>query len=139
MTEYKTLINEIENERQEKDELYKLLFTSDIRFINGYIQSILELVTAKYKTSDRLKDMLKKTVSTNNRAAKHALIFFTLFKEESFVNHFIHLENGEKIDLKKFSIFINDTLPEACDNLLQARFTNLQDFVETIRHLYVTV
>ena len=81
------LINEIEKKREDDDELYKLLFSSDVHFINNYVNSVSQLIQKKYKTSDRLKNILQTISITPNRAIKHALLFFALYLEETFLEH----------------------------------------------------
>ncbi len=135
--EYADRLKQLDLEKQEKDEIYKLLFTNDMQFINNYMTSISNLLKDKYTISKRLGSVLQKIIETQNRAVKHAMLFFCLYQEESFVDHFLSLNDGSKIDVEKFSTFVNEQLPELCGNLLKGNFISLQDFIETSRHIYV--
>ena len=129
----------VEGEREKNDEVYKLIFTDNINYLNKYVASIQKLVLGKYATSPRVDKCFSLILQSQNRAVKHALIFFAIHQEESLVNHFINDLDVKSLSTEKFSSFVNGSLQELVGKLLQGQFTSLQDFVENCRHQYVTL
>ena len=136
---YNELQSSVELERENNDEIYKLLFNENINFINKYIISIQKLVESKYPCSQRIAKCFSLILQSQNRAVKHALIFFAIYQEESLVNHFINDLDMKNNSPEKFSNFVNNILQQLVNKLLQGQFTSLQDFVENCRHQYITL
>ena len=129
----------VEKEREEKDEIYKIMFNENLNYLNKYVISIQKLVLEKYTTSPRIEKCFSLILQSHNRAVKHALVFFAIYQEESLVNHFINSLDMKNLSTEKFSNFVNDVLRELVEKLLKGQFTSLQDFVENCRHQYITL
>ena len=98
--EYADRLKQLDLIKQEQDEIYKLLFTNDMLFMNNYMTSISNLLNEKYTISKRLHSVLQKIIESQNRAVKHAMLFFCLYQEESFVEHFL---SSKKTSIEKKS------------------------------------
>ena len=66
--------------RQKNDLMYHILVNTEATTLDDVCQSIVDNVHKTYKSkSVRLTNMLRKANRSDDRVAKHALIFFALY------------------------------------------------------------
>jgi hypothetical protein len=82
--------------------------------------------------------MLRQTVNTDDRAAKHALIFFALAKEPSVRSIFLN-EQSPRVPPEKFKHFVENDLQKLVEKLMSGAFTSLRAFVEDARWEYTAL
>ena len=86
--------------------------------------------------STRMKNILNRTITSDDRVAKHALLFFALYQEPQLYTTFM---NRICVPPDKFTLFVKTELPTTVDKLLRGAFTSLRAFVEDTRWTYTTL
>jgi len=128
----------IENKREKKDLLYHIINNTDAKTLDDICDHICNQVLQKYPNASlRLKQMLQKTVQTNDRIGKHALVFFALYQEPETRKLFT--EDTPRVPPEKFKRFIDEELPPLIEKLTDGAFTSLRAFTEDTRWTYVTL
>tara|TARA_B110000091_G_scaffold115760_1_gene124921 strand:- start:365 stop:808 length:444 start_codon:yes stop_codon:yes gene_type:complete len=125
--------------RQKNDLMYHILVNTEATTLDDVCQSIVDNVHNSYKEkSVRLKNMLRKANQSDDRVAKHALIFFALYQEPS-TNAFFLNANAPRVPPQKFTSFVQTELPPLIEKLMNGAYTSLRAFVEDARWTYVTL
>ena len=136
---YKRMEN-IELARQRSDLLYHILVNSEAKTLDDVVKQICQTVSSRFgdNKSVRLTNMLKQTMNTDDRAAKHALIFFALAKEPSTRSIFLS-EEKPRVPPEKFKHFVETELQTLVEKLMRGAFTSLRAFVEDARWEYTAL
>ena len=136
---YKRMEN-IEHARQRSDLLYHILVNSEAKTLDDVVKQICTTISSRFgdKKSVRLTNMLRQTVNTDDRAAKHALIFFALAKEPSVRSIFLN-EQSPRVPPEKFKHFVENDLQKLVEKLMSGAFTSLRAFVEDARWEYTAL
>tara|TARA_B110000858_G_scaffold125494_1_gene143015 strand:+ start:2181 stop:2450 length:270 start_codon:yes stop_codon:yes gene_type:complete len=88
--------------------------------------------------SPRLERTLLEVVNTNDRIAKHALLFFSLNEEKALQGIFLN-DQDQYVPPQKFTDFVTRELPQLCEKLLNGSYTSLRSFTEDCRWIYMTL
>lgn len=129
----------IEQKRQQQDLMYHLIVNTEASTLNDMCAQIVSELTQKYDNiSVRLKNMLKRVQTTDDRVAKHGLLFFALTQEPATRQVFTN-PSAPRAPPEKFKIFVEKELPVLTDKLLRGAFTSLRAFVEEARWVYTTL
>lgn len=130
----------IEHARQRSDLLYHILVNSEAKTLDDVVKQICTTISSRFgdKKSVRLTNMLRQTVNTDDRAAKHALIFFALAKEPSVRSIFLN-EQSPRVPPEKFKHFVENDLQKLVEKLMSGAFTSLRAFVEDARWEYTAL
>lgn len=136
----------IEKNRCVSDMLYDCIVNTDSNHLYPVCNDICQKILKKWpdsesstnlRVSTRLRNMLHKTASDNDRIAKHAVIFLALYSEPWARD--IFLSDTPKVPPAKFNDFVGTELPKLVEKLLTGSFTSLRAFVEDTRWVYVTL
>ena len=108
--------------------------------MDDVVKQICTTISSRFgdKKSVRLTNMLRQTVNTDDRAAKHALIFFALAKEPSVRSIFLN-EQSPRVPPEKFKHFVENDLQKLVEKLMSGAFTSLRAFVEDARWEYTAL
>lgn len=129
--------HKIDLDRQKSDLMYHILINMEAKTLDDICQRLATTILSDYKdTSVRLKNMLKKTLETDDRVAKHALLFFALYQEPGANAIFL---NRPRVPPEKFTLFVQCELPPLVEKLMNGAYTSLRAFVEDTRWTYVTL
>ena len=90
------------------------------------------------KMTSRLRQMLDKVISSQDRTSKHALVLFALYKNPEIIPD-IFLPETPRVPPKKFKYFVERDLPVLVKKLLSGAFTSSRAFVEDARWTYITL
>lgn len=129
----------VDHDRQKRDLMYHLIVNTEATSLNDLCSQIADSVLKKYPdVSVRLKNMLTKVVSEDDRIAKHALLLFAMYQENDTLDIF---QDGEtpRVPPEKFQMFITKELPPLVEKLMKGAFTSLRAFVEDARWAYITL
>ena len=130
----------IELAREQSDLLYHLFVNTNTSTLDDICNQIRLKLHDKYKDemSIRLKNMIKRSTTTQDRVAKHGLLLFALYQEPEIRT--IFMGNGKdktpRVPPEKFQYFIEHELPNCSENLLKGALTSLRAFVEDARWNY---
>ena len=125
--------------RQKNDLMYHILVNTEATTLDDVCQSIVDNVHNSYKEkSVRLKNMLRKANQSDDRVAKHALLFFALYQEPSTKAFFLN-SNAPRVPPQKFTSFVQTELPPLVEKLMNGAYTSLRAFVEDARWTYATL
>ena len=130
----------VEHKRQQSDLLYHILVNTEASTLNDICAQIKARVETRYgkdNLSKRLNIILKRVCETQDRVAKHALIFFALNNEPEI--RAIFMADTPRVPPEKFQYFIQKELPKLLDKLANGAFTSLRAFVEDARWTYTTL
>tara|TARA_B110000003_G_scaffold253614_1_gene269050 strand:- start:500 stop:901 length:402 start_codon:yes stop_codon:yes gene_type:complete len=130
----------IERQRQKDDLLYHMITNSEATTLNDVCMKISEHLISKYSQSNmstRFKLILNKVCTSNDRVAKHALVFFALCREKEIQN--IFMAGTPRVPPQKFTYFTEQDLPKLLEKLAKGAFTSLRAFVEDSRWTYTTL
>jgi hypothetical protein len=132
-------MSSIEKSRCGSDMLYDCIVNVDSVHLAPVTQEICQRLQrwSNEKASTRLQNMLLKTTSSEDRIAKHAVIFLALYSEPWARELF--LSQTPKVPPGKFNDFVGSELPILVEKLLTGSFTSLRAFVEDVRWVYVTL
>lgn len=129
----------IDQKRQQEDLMYHLIVNTEASTLNDMCQQIVSALNQKYANrSVRLKNMLNRVQTTDDRVAKHGLLFFALTQETTARQVFTN-PPAPRAPPEKFKIFVEKELPVLTDKLLRGAFTSLRAFVEEARWIYTTL
>ena len=104
--------------RQKNDLMYHILVNTEATTLDDVCQSIVDNVHKTYKDqSIRLKNMLRKANQSDDRVAKHALLFFALYQEPSTKGFFLN-SNAPRVPPQKFTSFVQTELPPLIEKLM---------------------
>lgn len=130
----------IEHNRQTQDLFYHILVNEKATTLTDVCSQIREHIISIYgedNMSKRLKQMLQRVCTSDDRVAKHALVFYALCQEPTIRN--IFMAGTPRVPPKKFQHFIECELPGLVDKLVKGAFTSLRAFVEDVRWTYTTL
>ena len=136
-----TNMTRIEENRCKSDLLYRCLISTDTKDLANICEQMLTHLHAEFdndQMSKRLKRMTAEILSSNDRIAKHAFIFFTLNQEPKMRSLFLSPTNT-LVPPEKFDNFVKNELPSLCEKLLTGSFTSLRSFTEDCRWVYLTL
>tara|TARA_B110001452_G_C15192822_1_gene414097 strand:+ start:113 stop:532 length:420 start_codon:yes stop_codon:yes gene_type:complete len=137
-TQYKEQ-HEIEIRRQKNDLMYHILVNTDATTLDDVCNKIIKQVINNYTgQSVRLQNMLRKIKETDDRVAKHALLFFALYQEPNTKSFFLN-SKVPRVPPEKFTTFVQNELPPLVEKLMNGAYTSLRAFVEDTRWTYVTL
>jgi len=134
--------HEIEINRQKNDLMYHILVNTNATTLDDVCNKIIVNVMQNYtQQSVRLLNMLQKIKETDDRVAKHALLFFALYQERNTKSFFLNSKNSEvsRVPPEKFTSFVENELPPLVEKLMNGAYTSLRAFVEDTRWTYVTL
>jgi len=120
--------------------LYDCIVNVDSEHLQQLCNHIHQHITEKWSSTDmssRMANMLRQVVVTDDRVAKHALIFFALYQVPSLCQLFTH--PTPRVPPEKFTRFVQTELPVMVEKLMQGSFTSLRAFVEDTRWVYITL
>jgi len=137
-TQYKEH-HEIEINRQKKDLMYHILLNTDATTLDDVCNKIIGNIMVDYtEHSVRLQNMLQKIKESDDRIAKHALLFFALYQEPKTKSFFLN-SKVPRVPPEKFTTFVQNELPPLIEKLMNGAYTSLRAFVEDTRWTYVTL
>lgn len=132
-------MSEIEKRRCKSDKLYDCIVNTDSEKLNTICTEMYNILSNRWKSkmSTRMKNILNQTITSDDRVAKHAFLFFALYQEPQLYNTFMNQTPCVPPD--KFTLFVQKELPMTVDKLLRGAFTSLRAFVEDTRWTYTTL
>jgi len=135
-----TSMTKIEKKRCKSDKIYRCIIDTESSDLSTICSNILVHLEKQFQDemSPRLKRTLAETISTTDRVAKHALLFFALNEEKDLQKMFLS-EQLHHVPPKKFTTFVQKELPTLCEKLLNGSFTSLRSFTEDCRWIYTTL
>lgn len=129
----------VEKSRQQQDLMYHLIVNTEANTLDELCKEIVSGLHGEYDgMSIRLKNMLSRVQSTDDRVAKHGLLLFAL-TQESKVRQVFTNPSAPRAPPEKFQTFVDKELPVLTDKLLRGAFTSLRAFVEEARWVYTTL
>lgn len=130
----------IEKNRCKSDKLYSCIIDTESDDLEQVCSKILSHLEKEFvdQMSPRLKRTLAEVITSNDRVAKHALLFFALNEEKALQTLFLS-EAMQFVPPQKFTTFLIKELPKLCEKLLTGSFTSLRGFVEDCRWIYMTL
>lgn len=128
----------IEKQRCKSDKLYDCIVNTESTELNAICSDVYTILTNRWNShmSTRMKNILNRTITSDDRVAKHALLFFALYQEPQLYTTFM---NRICVPPDKFTLFVKTELPTTVDKLLRGAFTSLRAFVEDTRWTYTTL
>ena len=137
-TQYKEQY-QVEIRRQKNDLMYHILVNTDATTLDDVCNQIIKNVMENYtEHSIRLRNMLQKITESNDRIAKHALLFFALYQEPETKSFFLN-SKIPRVPPEKFTTFVQNELPPLVEKLMNGAYTSLRAFVEDTRWTYVSL
>lgn len=131
-------MTQVETTREKKDLLYHIINNTDAKTLSDICQHIVQLIDSKYEDKSlRFKQMLQKTLQSEDRIGKHALVFFALYQEPQTREFF--MSDTPRVPPGKFKRFVEVELPILVDKLTHGAFTSLRAFTEDARWTYCTL
>ena len=133
-------MSRIEKGRCSSDMLYDCVVNIDSEHLQNICNHIHRHITEKWSSDEmsaRMKNMLRQVMVSEDRVAKHALLFFSLYQTPSLCTLFTH--PTPRVPPEKFTYFVQTELPVMVEKLMQGSFTSLRAFVEDTRWVYVTL
>ena len=133
-------MSESESVRCRSDMLYDCIVNVHSDQLDNICTEICNIVAQRWEPnvqSTRMKNMMKQTLASDDRVAKHALLFFALYQEPSLQTLFIN--EVPRVPPEKFAFFLEKELPQTVQKLLKGAFTSLRAFVEDTRWTYTTL
>ena len=133
-------MSRIEMGRCSSDLLYDCVVNVESEQLQHICHQIHRHVTEKWGSDEmslRLKNVLRQVMVSDDRVAKHALIFFALYQAPSLCQLFTH--PTPRVPPEKFTHFVQTELPVMVEKLMQGSFTSLRAFVEDTRWVYITL
>ena len=124
----------LDKSRREKDILQDIICGSDDLLNSVCEKFVSKLRESRPSLSRRVNAMLDTALKSDDRVAKHGLIFFALHTEPWAVD--ILSEFG-RVDPSKYGSFRAADLKASTDQLLNGAHTSLRSYVEHIRLLYI--
>jgi len=140
MSSHYSAMTTVEHKREQSDLLYHILVNTEASTLNEICAQIKTRVETRYgknNMSKRLNIILKRVCETQDRVAKHALIFFALSNEPEI--RAIFTVDTPRVPPEKFQYFTQTELPKLLDKLANGAFTSLRAFVEDARWTYTTL
>ena len=134
-------MSKIEENRCKSDLLYRCLVGKNTDDLSQVCSQMLTHLHGQFTTgqmSKRLTRMTNEVLSSSDRVAKHAFIFFTLNQEPKMRTLFLS-PTVTLVPPEKFDRFIKTELPSLCEKLLTGSFTSLRSFAEDCRWVYLTL
>jgi|TARA_B110000908_G_C10190148_1_gene420074 hypothetical protein len=124
----------IERGRRKRDFIYRLLVSNDTAELDKEIKRILRTCKGLNGASKDLQNVLKKTLSGKDRAAKQSIFFFALFNSDNYRKLI-----SKRIDVNTGSLqrFCDGSLKQHTADLLDGRLVCLLDWILTLRHAYI--
>ena len=133
-------MSRIEARRCESDMLYDCLTNVESEQLNSACAHIYAQLSQRWSVeemSPRLRNTLHQSLTSEDRVAKHALLFFALYREPT--THTLFLGETPRVPPDKFGRFVEQELPAMVEKLLHGSFTSLRAFVEDTRWVYATL
>ena len=129
----------IETSRCKSDVMYDCIVNVESKHLDALCRDIYNIVCNRWDQdmSVRMKNTLTQTITSNDRVAKHALLFFALRQEPQLYQLFVN--ENPTVPPEKFALFVQKELPMTVDKLLRGAFTSLRAFVEDTRWTYATL
>jgi hypothetical protein len=130
----------IENIRCKSDKLYSCIVDTESDTLDQVCSNVLLHIKKRFvgQMSPRLERTLLEVVNTNDRIAKHALLFFSLNEEKALQGIFLN-DKDQYVPPQKFTDFVTRELPQLCEKLLNGSYTSLRSFTEDCRWIYMTL
>jgi len=130
----------IENIRCKSDKLYSCIVDTESDTLDQVCSNVLLHIKKRFvgQMSPRLERTLLEVVNTNDRIAKHALLFFSLNEEKALQGIFLN-DQDQYVPPQKFTDFVTRELPQLCEKLLNGSYTSLRSFTEDCRWIYMTL
>lgn len=130
----------IEKIRCKSDKLYSCIVDTESDTLDQVCSNVLLHIKKRFvgQMSPRLERTLLEVVNTNDRIAKHALLFFSLNEEKALQGIFLN-DQDQYVPPQKFTDFVTRELPQLCEKLLNGSYTSLRSFTEDCRWIYMTL
>ena len=130
----------IEKIRCKSDKLYSCIVDTESDTLDQVCSNVLLHIEKKFvgQMSPRLERTLLEVVNTNDRIAKHALLFFSLNEAKELQEIFLS-DDVQYVPPQKFTDFVTRELPQLCEKLLNGSYTSLRSFTEDCRWIYTTL
>jgi|TARA_B110000908_G_C9820505_1_gene256931 hypothetical protein len=130
----------IEKIRCKSDKLYSCIVDTESDTLDQVCSDVLLHIEKKFvgQMSPRLERTLLEVVNTNDRIAKHALLFFSLNEAKELQEIFLS-DDVQYVPPQKFTDFVTKELPQLCEKLLNGSYTSLRSFTEDCRWIYMTL
>ena len=124
----------IERTRMDSDTMMSMLLGDDGK-LEACLKTLLKVVLDKFpKCSKRMKETLSKTIEHGDKASKHAMLFFGMYRCTDWCRTLLKENN---IPPMKFKRFFEDGLKKNTHNLLTGNIICIQDYVEETRKEYI--
>jgi hypothetical protein len=130
----------IEKIRCKSDKLYSCIVDTESDTLDQVCSDVLLHIEKKFvgQMSPRLERTLLEVVNTNDRIAKHALLFFSINEAKELQGIFLS-DDVQYVPPQKFTDFVTKELPQLCEKLLNGSYTSLRSFTEDCRWIYMTL
>lgn len=128
-------MDRVDQARMGKDYILKLFMKTDMTELNDEIRFLIKTCSTLSTASPRLHAALKMVLEDGNRSAKHALLAFAMYNDQTYRESLI---TRSKVNVIKFQNFYDISLKKETENLLYGRLGQvcLQAYIETVRHEY---
>jgi|TARA_B110000908_G_C10255243_1_gene454926 hypothetical protein len=126
-------MDQVQTGRMKRDFILKMFHGDDIQKLNVELQYLIKTCLSLKNASDRLKKSLQMVLKNEDRSAKHALLTFAMYNDQTYRES---LMSRGKVNVIKFQNFYDLSLKVETENLLNGRLICLQDYIEIVRHEY---
>jgi len=124
----------VEKSRMEADSLMLMLLGAD-EILDSCLDDLLKDVLAAFSgASERMCETLRSTIKGDDRASKHAMLFFGMYSRPDWCRKFLKCNN---VPVIKFKRFYENGLKINTNSLLKGKITCIQEYVELLRTEYV--
>jgi hypothetical protein len=133
-------IDNVEKNRSKSDKMYRCIIDCKSSDLDQVCSNVISHLEKEFvgQMSPRLHRTLLEVINTNDRIAKHGLLFFALNEANELQNIFL-CDQFQHVPPQKFLFFVNSELPKLVDKLLNGSFTSLRSFTEDCRWTYATL
>ena len=127
-------MDELDQRRRQGDAFVNIIVGDDAMLQQTCAAIAEKLRSARPNISRRMDAMINRTLTSNDRVAKHGFLFFALYIEPWAYD--IILEMG-CIDKAKYAEFKRACLKTSSEQLLNGAHTSLRSYVEEVRLQYI--
>jgi hypothetical protein len=120
--------------RTEADAILHMLQSEDTAALDACLQTLRDHLLVDFPGSTpRFKKTIDQTITSQDRSAKHALLFFGLYTSPEWCKMVL---KTHRIPVAKFKRFYESSLKEGSQQLLDNTLVCIQEYIEHVRTEY---
>lgn len=124
----------VEKTRVESDALMLMLLGEDKEISKCLAELMKDVLKSFPNASGRMRETLQFTIEGDDRASKHAMLFFAMHTRPEWCRKFLKSHNVPAV---KFKRFYENGLKANTEKLLKGNLACIQEYVELSRIEYV--